>query len=324
MLVLLWGLPEDSPLAAVYSELSRLGISTVFLNQRDILDTEIELAVGDSRHQPVQGQIITKHQKIDLSAVTAAYIRPYDSRRLPQIAAAGVNSLAWKHAIAFDDALLCWSEITPAFVVNRPTAMAPNASKPYQLEQIRQLGFQVPETLITTDPDAVRAFWEKHGDVIYKSVSGIRSKVSRLGDEHLERLSNVAWCPTQFQQYIPGRDYRVHVVGTEVFPSEIISQADDYRYAARDNESTDIRVATIPQEVAEKCQALAKAINLPVCGIDLRRTPEDEWYCFEVNPSPGFTYYEYATDQPISTAIASLLAQDSQTINHSKELIYGY
>lgn len=135
----------------------------------------------------------------------------------------------------------------PALVINRPAAMAPNGSKPYQLEQIRQLGFRIPDTLVTTDPNAVQAFWQQHGNIIYKSISGIRSKVSRLNPEHLERLANVSWCPTQFQQYIPGKDYRVHVVGTEVFASEVISSADDYRYVAQDEESTAIRACEIPK-----------------------------------------------------------------------------
>ncbi|MBD2198745.1 MULTISPECIES: ATP-grasp domain-containing protein [Calothrix] len=306
MLILLWGISEESPLAAVYSELNHLGVPTVILDQRDILDTEIELCVGDLQ-RPIQGQIRTWYQKIDLSEITAAYLRPYDSRRLPQITASGANSPAWQHAIAVDDTLMGWSEITPAFVINRPSFMAANGSKPYQLQQIRSLGFKVPDTLVTTDPEAVRAFWQLHGNVIYKSISGIRSKVSRLGVEHLERLDDVAWCPTQFQQYIPGRDYRVHVVGTEVFASEIVSQADDYRYAAEDDESTEIRACYLPQEVEQQCRILAKAINLPLCGIDLRRTPTGEWYCFEVNPSPGFTYYQQFTGQPISQAIANLL-----------------
>ncbi len=307
MLILLWGITEESPLAAVHSELTSLGIPTVFIDQRDILDTEIELSVGNVLDLPVQGQIRTWYQKIDLSEITAAYLRPYDSRRLPQIVQAGANSPAWQHAIAVDDTLMSWSEMTPAFVVNRPSAMAANGSKPYQLEQIRSLGFKVPETLVTTDPEAVRSFWELHGDIIYKSISGIRSKVSRVGVEHLERLDNVSWCPTQFQQYIPGRDYRVHVVGTEIFASEVISQADDYRYAAENDESTEIRACHLPEEVEQQCRVLAKAINLPLCGIDLRRTPGGDWYCFEVNPSPGFTYYQQFTGQPISTAIANLL-----------------
>ncbi len=48
-------------------------------------------------------------------------------------------------------------------------------------------------------------------------------------------------------------------------------------------------------------------MGLHLAGIDLRHTPEDEWYCFEVNPSPAFPYYEQWTDQPIASTLAQLL-----------------
>ena len=39
-----------------------------------------------------------------------------------------------------------------------------------------------------------------------------------------------------------------------------------------------------------------------------RRRPAGDWYCFEANPSPAFTFYEDATGQPIGRSIAALLA----------------
>jgi D-alanine-D-alanine ligase-like ATP-grasp enzyme len=48
-------------------------------------------------------------------------------------------------------------------------------------------------------------------------------------------------------------------------------------------------------------------MGLLVAGIDLRRTPDGRWSCFEVNPSPGFTYYQDKTGHPIDQAIAELL-----------------
>ena len=197
----------------VREALQRLGLRTAFLDQRAVLDTEIELSVGSE----IGGVLRSRNQTIDLGAVTAVYLRPYDSRRLPDVESAGRDSRAWYHALAVEDALWTWVELTPALVVNRPSAQATNNSKPYQATQIRSLGFEVPDTLITTDPDAAREFWATHGTVIYKSISGVRSIVSRLGPEHSGRLGNVSWCPTQFQRYVPGNDYRVHVVGDEVF-----------------------------------------------------------------------------------------------------------
>lgn len=306
MLVLMWGLSTERPLAAVREELVRLGVPVFMMDQHIVLETEMRLWV----ERDLEGGIRVRDRYVDLAAVSAVYLRPYDSRRVPAVARAGPDSPAWRHALGVDYLMACWSEMTPALVVNRLQAMAPNDSKPYQLEQIRNFGFNVPETLITTDPDAAREFWEQHGEVIYKSVSGTRSVVSRLRSEQAERLADVAFCPTQFQRYIPGVDHRVHVVGSEVFACEVLSEADDYRYPG--SHEVEVRACSLPRDIEDRCRLLATGVQLPVAGIDLRRTPEGDWYCFEVNPSPAFTYYESETGQPIANAIARLLAAGSR------------
>ncbi len=302
-MILLWGLAGDAPLTAVRNVLCRQGAPVVFVDQRAVLETVIDLIVGVD----VGGTLRIGDQTVDLGAVTAVYLRPYDSRRLPHVERAGQGSPAWNHALNVEDALLSWIELTPSLVVNRPTAMATNGSKPYQVSQIRLLGFGVPESLITNIPDAAQQFWTRHGTVIYKSISNVRSIVSRLTPAHLDRFEDIAWCPTQFQQYIPGHDYRVHVVGNDIYACEVVSQADDYRYALRQGASVEIRPYDLPGDCADRCRQLAETMGLVVAGIDLRCTPDGAWYCFEVNPSPGFTYYQDATGQPIADAIARLL-----------------
>jgi glutathione synthase/RimK-type ligase-like ATP-grasp enzyme len=61
--------------------------------------------------------------------------------------------------------------------------------------------------------------------------------------------------------------------------------------------------------LAGKCVQLATALELPFAGIDLKITPSDEVFCFEVNPSPGFSYFEHNTGQPIALAIARYLSR---------------
>jgi glutathione synthase/RimK-type ligase-like ATP-grasp enzyme len=303
-LVLLWGLEGEAPLTLVREALTRKGVPTAVLDQREILQTEIELRVDGT----VTGLVRTPGQRIDLETVSGLYVRPYDTRHLPAVRQAGPGSAAWRHATAVEYALWCWAEVAPGVVVNRPAAQASNGSKPYQLDLIRRAGFAVPETLITTDPQAAQSFWERHGAVIYKSVSSVRSQVTRLGPRDRPRLEHVAWCPTQFQAFVPGHDYRVHVAGREVFASRISAPVDDYRYPG--DQEVEVRPAGVPPELARRCRRLAHGLGLPLAGIDLRCTPDGEWYCFEVNPSPGFAYYERATGQPISQAIARLLAGD--------------
>lgn len=302
-MILLWGTEGDTPLAAVRTALERMGAPFVYIDQRMVLDLDIELCVGKT----VEGAIATSTQRVDLSAVTAVYLRSYNSLRLPAIMCAGEGSAQWRHALNVDDTFYTWLELTPALVINRPSDMASNNSKPYQSLLIQKAGFAVPDTLITTNADAIKAFQRQHGTIIYKSISAIRSVVSRLTEAHEERLAQVQWCPTQFQQYIPGIDYRVHVVGTTLFTCEVCSDADDYRYAARQGGTARLSACTLPEEIAQRCMSLARAGRMSVVGIDLRRTPEGEWYCFEVNPSPAFPYFQHETGHAIDEAITHLL-----------------
>jgi hypothetical protein len=299
--ILLWGLRADPPLEAVRDALHKSGCPVTVLDQRAVLDTEVELVAGTS----VEGRLRIKDKSFHLGAVKAVYLRPQDWRELPNVARAGPQSELWRHALAVHDVLLSWADLTPAVVLNRPAPMAANSSKPYQAAWIESLGFRIPDTLLTTDPDAALEFWRHHGQVIYKSVSGIRSIVSRLTAEHRQRFDDIASCPTQFQEYIPGTEHRVHVVGDEVFACKIISDADDYRYSS---EAVDMQSCELPGEISDLCKRLTKSMDLLLAGLDLRCTPQGDWYCFEVNSSPAFTCFDALTGQRVTEAVARLLA----------------
>jgi len=300
--ILLWGVPGDDPLDCIQAALERTGADVRMLDQRGNAEMRVELTVGADGN--VCGRISDFLGEIDLSCVGAAYVRPLDTGKACGIEA--TTDPVFVRAMAADAALIAWADLSRAFIVNRPQAMAANNSKPYQLAQIGGFGFAVPDTLVTTDAIAVREFRERHGRVIYKSVSGVRSIVSQLNDEE-RSLADVANCPTQFQEYIPGVDVRVHVAGDEILSVRIVSDADDYRYASRAGCEVAMVPVDLPAGVAKACRTMAAGMGLHLAGIDLRRTPAGEWYCLEVNPSPGFTYYEAVTGQPISAAVADLL-----------------
>ena len=300
-MILLWGLSGDDPLTAVTASLHRRNARYVLVDQRDILDTTVELTAGPE----LGGTVTVRGEPVSLDDVGAVYLRQYDSRKLPDVAEAGAGVAA--RVAAVETALWSWTEHTGARVFNRPSAMASNASKPYQAGIIQAVGFATPPTLITTDPAAARAFWQRHGTLIYKSVSSVRSIVSRLAPDDTDRLADVVTCPTQFQKYIPGHDVRVHMVGRDVFPCLVTSGADDYRYASRQGSSAEMSACTLPDDVLARCRALSARLRLPLAGIDLRVTPDAEWYCLEINPSPSFTFYQRKTFQPISETFTQLL-----------------
>jgi hypothetical protein len=311
--IVVWGIAEDSTTASVLERLDRLGASVLFLDQRSLLGSGLHDADLDL---DLAGEVLlmftVEGRRTRLRAETAGFLRPYDSRAFPGIAHDSVGSALQARATAFDDVLWTWADLAPGLVVNRPSHMAANGSKPFQSRQIAAAGFSVPQTLLTTDAEEAVAFWERHRDVIYKSISGVRSVVARFAPEDVRRLPDLTTCPVQFQARVGGTDYRVHVVGDEIFAARVISDAHDYRYAARTGATVELRTVDLPDDVATRCAALSRAQGLPVSGIDLRLSPGGEWYCFEVNPAPAFSCFD-PDGTPIADAVARLLIAATRT-----------
>lgn len=309
-MIVLWGVPGDGPLDAVHACLARIGADFRLLDQRDAARSNATMRI-ERRSLVLAIEGAHDGDRLDFKHVGAAYLRPIETERALPRELAG-DRTAWAKADGMDRALITWADLTTALAINPPAAMAVNNSKPYQLRLITQYGFAVPDTLVTTDPAAVRAFAARHGRLIYKSVSGTRSIVNVLDEAGLERLEDVANAPTQFQAYVPGFDVRVHVVGQEVFASEVKSAAHDYRYASLSGDDVELAATTVPTEISDRCRIMVAGMGLAVAGVDLRCTPDGRWFCFEVNPSPAFVYYEEATGQPIGQAIAHLLISADQ------------
>lgn len=244
--------------------------------------------------------------RLDIDDISGAYVRflGTEGRMLPP----DLPELQAKELqLEADSALLYALDDLPCPVVNRLGGGMSNNSKPYQLLLIARAGLRVPPTLVTTDPDAARAFIDEHEEAVFKSTSGIRSIVRRLRADDLPRLPLVRHGPTQFQAFIPGDNVRVHVVGEQLFATRIRSDAVDYRYANREGAGVAMEPVELPPAIASACLGISRDLGLLHAGVDLKETPSGEWYCFEVNPCPGFIYYERNTGQPISLALAELL-----------------
>ena len=303
-MILLCGISSEPPLAMVREALGTLGAATVVFNQRDFRNTSFGFEIGEGG---ITGSLKIDGTRIDVADITGVYVRLMDEQSLPELNRLPAQAPERDHCRNLHDALIRWLELTPARVVNRSRPQSSNLSKPYQAQLISRHGFATPETLITNDPHLVHDFYTQHQRVIYKSISGIRSIVKELTPADLPRLHNIRWCPTQFQAFVEGTNVRVHVVGSEVFATQIETNVTDYRYATRLGGESELSIVDIGDELSEKCIRLAAELELPFAGIDLKITPAGEVFCFEVNPSPGYSFYEGVTGQPIALSVARYL-----------------
>jgi glutathione synthase/RimK-type ligase-like ATP-grasp enzyme len=310
-MILLCGIPSEPPLAMVAEELRRGSERFVWFNQRRFRDMHLEYdVVGGS----ATGTLQLDGDRYQLEDFQGVYLRTMDDQLLPELMEEPFDSPIRRQSRGIHDALVHWCQVADARVLNRPASQGSNFSKPYQSQLIGREGFSVPEILVTNDPESALEFIEAHGRVIYKSISGLRSIVEIVRPEDLQRLPLIRWCPVQFQAFVDGIDVRVHVVGDRAFATQIRTNATDYRYAGLGGgEPSELRPVELESEVAARCVHLAAALDLPFAGIDLRVSPSGEVFCFEVNPSPAFPYFEQATRQPIARAVARYLAGHTPT-----------
>lgn len=295
-------------MARLLAELDELGEPYVAVSQRHFADTHLALAVDATGN--LGGTLTYQQRTYPLAEMRGVYLRLVDDEVLPEFRRLAGHDPLRAHARQLVQDLSLWAAWWGGRTVNRLAAMASNNSKPYQAQFIQQHGFLTPDTLITNEPEAALAFCARHaGRVIYKSISGVRSIVQAWDPAaDTATLGRIRHCPTQFQEQVAGFDVRVHVIGELTLATRIAATATDYRYAQQQTgEAAELTAYDLDPEIAANCVSLSQALDLDFSGIDLRLTPTGEVYCFEVNPCPGYTYYEAHTGQPIAARLAEYL-----------------
>jgi len=199
-------------------------------------------------------------------------------------------------------------------------------NKQLQLQVARELGLDIPRTLTTNDPNAVRAFANScEGGMVTKMLSSfaIYEKGKELvvftnpvKPEDLEDLSGLSLCPATFQELLPkSLEIRVTVVGHRVMSASIDSQISaraihDWR---RDGLRMleDWRAYQLPLEIEEKILRLMDYFSLNYGAIDIILTPDEKHVFLELNPCGEFFWLESCPGLTISDAIADLLLDHS-------------
>lgn len=292
----------------------------------------METTMTTSIHQggQIRGIIQTQEQTVDIESIVGIWHRRPQSPLPPTNIEEAFTSISQQESTAALQGL--YQTLWDCRWVNPPHKEKLASHKIYQLNQAAYLGFSLPRTIITNNPQKALTFFNScDKQMIYKPLSPLFAVgetdddlysiyTSLVTSESIEaHLDSIAISPCLFQELIPKQyELRVNVIGNYVWATAIYSQESghttiDYRH---DAEGCRHEPVLIPQKLEEMCRQMNRALGLRMSNFDLILTPEGEYQFLEVNPNGQWAWVEDKVGFPLCTALVNELLGIDTLANH--------
>lgn len=294
----------------IVREMRTRGHQALRINTEDAPDIKVT-------HDLTKGTLLSvRGRNVALSSLRAAYFR----RPLPpEIDCAGLSPAAVRYVREEWSYLLrsLYLEIDDKWF-SHPNNIILAEDKPKQLRLAREIGFSVPETVITNNLASVRGLFSS-GEVVAKPLKQsllddgkgpgsviFTSSIAAISDIDEESLR---LAPVIFQRKLHKRyDIRVTVVEDDIFPVAILSQQfektqTDWRHSSVVELSHEI--ISLPAAMQEKCREIVRRLKLRFGAIDLVMDEVGGIWFLECNPNGQWAWIENRTGLPIAASIVS-------------------
>ena len=287
-------------------EFNKRNLAFIRLNTDILADSFVAL-------DPLSNTISIRHETLQIcfDSISSAYFRrPAISRQKDYLG--DYREYVWTEWNTFFKALCV---IIGDRWFSNPDYIQLAENKPRQLRLAHEIGFYVPETIITNDINAVEEIKEAFSLVakpLKQALIGANdfekviftSDIRTISDED---SNSISVCPVIFQRLIPKEtDIRVTVVGKQLFAVAIHSQeTEDTRIDWRRGTNPNLQheVIELPDDVAEKCVQIVQSQSLRFGAIDLVQDLDGKFWFLECNPNGQWAWIENRTGLPIAGAI---------------------
>lgn len=217
-----------------------------------------------------------------------------------------------------------WLSIETDKWLSKPDKVYNAENKLLQLRKAKEIGFNIPETIVTGDSKIIREFYESNNrNVIIKPLYENRLIsnesqslifTNKLNDSDFDRIDDRISLPSIFQRYVEkDMEYRVTVVNDDVFAATVDSQSDEQTKIDWRKKKLKFRASEIPENIRQLCVLLTKRLGISFGAIDLIKDQNGDYQFLEINPNGQWAWIEMDTGMPISESIIKYL---SKSVNH--------
>jgi hypothetical protein len=176
--------------------------------------------------------------------------------------------------------------------ISPPDATCRASNKLLQLRVAHRAGLRVPRTLVSQDPEKVRAFCAAEGGrVVVKPIVGVQDTPLMTGLVRLDTLTDdaIRVCPATYQEYIPGTHHlRISCFGDALFTAMLETETLDWRYPL------DARVTPfeLDGQTVPRIRRILAELGLRMGMVDMKLDEAGVPVWLEVNPQGQFMFLE--------------------------------
>lgn len=303
----------------IVRELKEQAIEYYRLNTEDIPQwIDVKFSLKENSYVLIDRK---RHIEIDLGKITAVYFRRAQVATLEHIDANVQEKRYLRGELAY---LLegIYKILDNQYWLNNIYKIREAENKIYQLQIARELGFIIPESLITNVPESViNLMGGFKDDCIIKPIKSgnvdieTTSKIiftSKIEKDFFEDKKRIAVFPIYVQENIHKQyDLRCIVIGNDVFCAQIESQEyDDSKIDWRKGKNFLIhKKHELPKDIKEKCIQMTKRLSLNYSAIDLILDKNGQYIFLECNPNGQWAWLEVRLGFPISKKIVELIRE---------------
>jgi len=204
--------------------------------------------------------------------------------------------------------------------LNDPWAQELARLKPFQLALAREVGLEIPKTIVTDGAEHVLSYFGAHESMIYKPVTWLATMqgevlfTNRVDREAIEQhAAAIGRAPGIYQAEVEKAcEYRVTIVDDTIFPVRIYSQehsetAVDWR---RNHAALKYERVALPGAVEKALFEIMRRCRLRFGAFDLIERPTGALVFLEVNPAGNWLWLEDRLDLRISDRIVAALLSE--------------
>lgn len=220
---------------------------------------------------------------------------------------------------------------TALFVNSFEKAKSANP-KIHQLNIARSVGFNIPRTLTSNNPEHIREFFEQNNGMIvakqhipfaWRTQHGalLVTGTSAVSRQHLVADEALSACPMIYQERLPIRnEIRIIAFGRTVFAlNQVTTQAESVAHGFVDirYKNAEKHALTVDKALAALCHAYMDKLGLTYAAFDVAQLLNGEYVFLEANEAGQFLFLEGEDPQlTILDAFCQFLASGDPTFHY--------